>query len=299
MKILVTGGSGFIGGTLLQEFEKNKEHELYNFSPINPDFETKTTYINGYLPDDVGKLGDFPIVYHCAGSVGTSVLYDKMPESAKTNILGTISLLEKQKKYGIIIQPNLTGAWLNPYMVSKNCAETYGLLYRKHFGTKYYSMKMGDVFGPRQSLNQKKCVPSFIFQAMLNQPIIVYGDGSYKMRLMYVKDVARLFVDLGIRLQRDDYLLNYIVEPVTHIAPILEENCISVLDLATLIKKIANSDSKIVHKPMREGQPDNIKGYEMNTEQSKELYAMLGFHETNLSKALEETINYYRRVIAT
>ncbi len=292
MELLVTGGSGFVGGHIMEELEKFG-HEIINFSPDIPVFESSSKYIGGKLPDDINKLKQYPLIFHCAGQVGTSVLFNNMSETAKTNIMGNIALLEKHKDFGTIIQPNLTGTWLNPYMVSKNCGEKYGLMYAEHFKTKYYSMKMGDIFGPRQSSGQKKCVPTFIKQALMNDPITIYGDGSYMMRLMYVKDVAKILVDLGFRLFRDDYLIKYIVNNVTHIGSVQDSNNISVYDLAKLIVQMTNSNSQIKFFAQREGQPPDVKGYELNTEQSNTLYNMLGFHEMPLTRCLQETINYY------
>jgi nucleoside-diphosphate-sugar epimerase len=289
MKILVTGaGSGFIGGKTVQRLEKGG-HEITVYGHNPPDYETSARYIRGDIlsGEDLSKLDTYDVTVHLAGIVGSAKTFGSIKKTVETNIIGTLNILDRHLGGGVVIQANLIGDWLNPYMISKKAAERFGLMYGTEFPMKYISLRLTDVFGPRQSTAHGKAVPTFITKALRNESLPIYGSGNYEMRLFYVDDVADVIA--GVVEKCDD------MPTKVDVGSLQWDNRISVKSLAMKIIRLTESSSELEFLPMRRGQPKGAVGYAVDTDQSKWLFKELGVIETPHDPALKATIDWYRQ----
>jgi len=250
MKILITGGTGFIGRYLHAEL-KQKGHQVYSLS--NRDNNTKQ---NNFIQADITNrkkmldiIPQFDMVYHLAGLLGTSELIKKAYQSSRINILGTINVLDgalkNRTKVVYITKPNI---WLNTYSITKAAGESFVKMYYAEFGIPTISAKWFNVYGPHQSFHCQKAVPFFIRWALDNQNIEIWGDGNQTMDLIHAKDAVRATVLIAE---------NSTLEGKTIDIGSGKET--SVNQLAHMIKTAAGSKSKIVHLPMRPGETPNTK----------------------------------------
>lgn len=291
MRILVTGGSGFLGRNIVEQLEltyvNSDMDDLFIADIKKPGYETDASFIyhdianiNQQPSNMINELGPaYDIVFHLAGILGSETLFGHAEFAERVNVIGTIKILELQKDYGLIIQPGLLGDWLNPYMISKRTAERYGLMYRKEYGTNYISIRPTDLYGPGQSTAQKKITPTFICHALENEPIPIYGDGSQMVRMLFVRDAARFFVDC-----MDKNI------SVIDLASQQSANYLSVKEYALYIIGLCKSLSKLEYLPMRPGQPVNAKDVYKNINNEP-------FESTTLQDGLLETIEYYESII--
>jgi len=292
MNILVTGGSGFIGNRLVRELSKNTDNaiEILDIRPPRNRYGAK--YIRGCVSpakiSNMSRKTKYDIVYHCAAILGASTTFSQVINTEMVNVVGTLAVLEMMKDHGHVIRPGLLGQWHNPYMISTKAAEKYGEMYRKYCGTKFNCVRFTVVYGPGQinGLAQAKVVPTFINHALNNERITIYGDGSYKVRLLYVDDAVKILMQIP---DNYDYL------PCSFdITSVVEDNYMSVYDLAKLIIRLTGSSSPIEFCDMRKGQPISAIDAGSNTDQCSAIYEQLGFSETmslerGLSNIIEES----------
>lgn len=291
MRILVTGGSGFLGGNVVGFFrEQGKPYiDILDVVPPDYDYYDIARYINWDMADNVKHLSPYDVVFHCAGILGSETTFADVKAVEKVNVLGTLTVLDLQRDKGVIFQPGLLGNWLNPYMISKRTAERYGLMYRKWYGTEYVSVRFTDIYGPRQSTTQKKITPTFVINALRNEPLPIYGDGSYRVRLLYVEDVARILISMAMK--------KHIHEPLVDVGSLQPENDITVLDYAKRIIEMTSSASEIKFLPMRIGQPETAGYADGNFAQTGRLFDLLELSETPLELGLQRTISWYESTI--
>lgn len=307
MKILITGGAGFIGSHLCDYFI-NKGHSvicidnlitgnLRNIEHLfgNPRFlfikHDVTNYI--YVP------GKVDAVLHFA-SPASPVDYLKYPiPTLKVGALGTHKALglAKEKKaifmlastsevYGDpLISPQVETYWGNVncvgprgvYDEAKRFAEAMTMAYHRYHNVPVRIVRIFNTYGPRMRLNDGRVVPNFIDQAMKKKSLTVYGDGQQTRSFCYISDLVNGIYKL---------LLSNISEPVNLGNP--EE--MKIIDFAHLIKDIMKSKSKIVFKPLPQDDPQQRKP---DITKAKKL--LHWEPKVSLKTGLKLTIQYFKK----
>ncbi len=289
MKVLVTGGSGFIGSHVVQELER-RAYNVVIYDKIPPACITNAEYIRGDISNGImlPKVENFDAVFHCAGILGTSKLFDRMIDAVKINVLGSINIFnwatannDDGVNSPVVIQPNLLGKWLNPYMLTKNEAERWGKMFANEYEMSYISIKPTDVYGSRQSWYQGKASADFITKALRNEMIPIYGDGTAWVNYIYVKDVARLMVTAFEK------------RAIGKVLPLSNpQNDMGVEQFARMIIELTNSDSEIGYVPMRQGQPHICNKIEHDLEETWKYIDPASL--ISLREGLLKTIEWYK-----
>jgi UDP-glucose 4-epimerase len=219
MKILVTGGAGFIGSNVADDYV-NAGHEVAivdNLSTgkeenINPkvkfynidllDIETLEFAFRDFKPD---------IVNHHAAQIDVRKSLEDPASNADTNIIGSINLFELSINYGVkrIIFSSTGGALygepkdlpasedtliepLSPYGVAKYCVENYLNYFKRLYGIERVILRYANVYGPRQDpLGEAGVVAIFTGKILKGETPIIYGDGNQTRDYIYVSDVVR------------------------------------------------------------------------------------------------------------
>jgi UDP-glucose 4-epimerase len=234
MKILITGGAGFIGSHLAEAYlEKGDDvyiiddlstGSMENLYPAqnNPRYKDHVFItIDTILNHDVmlELIGICDVVFHLAAAVGVLTILEKPLESIRTNIQGTEKVLElcnKFKKkvliastsevYGkhnhaplvetdnIIYGPSSKFRW--SYAASKLMDEFTALAYYRTHGLKTVIARLFNTVGPRQTGAYGMVIPRLVDQALSGKPLTIYGNGHQTRTFTYVKDVVQAFTAL-------------------------------------------------------------------------------------------------------
>ena len=266
MKVIVTGGAGFLGSHLCEHLLKKGHHVI-----CIDNFATGDTrnieHINSekfrYLKHDVTKpiyFGDkIDYIFHLA-SPASPVTYLELPiQTLKVGALGTYNMLGLAKEQGArfllastsevygdpLVNPQPENYWgnVNPigprgvYDEAKRYAEAITMAYHNHHGVDTRIARIFNTYGPRMRACDGRVVPNFIDQALKNEDITVYGDGSQTRSFCYVSDL----IDGIYRLMMVDFN-----EPVNIGNPAE----ISILEFAKEVIRITDSSSNIVFKDL-------------------------------------------------
>ena len=193
MRVLITGGNGFIGGYVC-EVLRARDHE-----PVK--FDRKGGDILGDIRDPVAvfqAVGDCDAVMHLAGVLGTAETVQNPEPAVMTNIIGGLNVFKAISEYGVPAV-NIAGAnhWMwNPYSITKKAAERFALMANKEWGTQIALIRGLNVYGPGQKAQPvRKIMPNLILPALRDEPMVIYGDGNQIMDMIYVTDVAEILVD--------------------------------------------------------------------------------------------------------
>lgn len=272
MKILVTGGAGFIGSHLCKSLLENENEvicldNLYTGSKkniskllVNPLFK--------FIEHDICNPIDIKVdqIYNLA-CPASPLHYQKNPiYTIKTNFIGIFNILENAEKHNAkvlqastsevygdpLVSPQKETYWgnVNPigvrscYDEGKRIAET---LCSDHYAQKKMDIKIARIFntyGTNMQKNDGRVVSNFIIQALLNKDITVYGDGTQTRSFCYVSDLVEGLI--GLMSEKNNN-----VNPVNLGNP----NEYSITELAELIIKLTNSNSKIVYQKLPEDDP--------------------------------------------
>jgi UDP-glucuronate decarboxylase len=213
-------------------------------------------------PFDVDVDGIFNLA--CPAS---PVHYQQQPtKTTKTSILGAINSLELATKRGIPVlhasssevygdphvSPQVEGYWgnVNPigiracYDEGKRAAETLFTDYRREFSTDIRIARIFNTYGPRMALDDGRVIPQFVTQALVGEPLTVYGDGRQTRSFCYVDDLVSGLIALFF--QSDEH------RPVN----LGNRTPITVLQLAHEIIQMTKSSSDVVYLPLPEDDPE-------------------------------------------
>ncbi|MBL4680833.1 MAG: SDR family oxidoreductase [Pseudomonadales bacterium] len=218
MKILVTGGAGFIGSNLAMQL-LHDGHEvtlLDNLSSgyrANLDALPDARFIEGDIRDedilDVVTQG-VEVVFHSAASVGNKRSIDNPILDAEINVLGTVKVLEAARKAGVrkIVSASSAGIFgelktlpINedhpidpdtPYAATKLCSEKECLAYSRLYDIEAVCLRYFNVYGANQRFDAYgNVIPIFAFTMLKNQAITIFGDGEQTRDFVEVRDVVQ------------------------------------------------------------------------------------------------------------
>lgn len=251
MKILVTGGRGFIGSHLVENLISRNHEVVVLDSHRGGQPGLRVNYVSGDIMDErlIQRLvGQCDGVIHLAGLLGTAETIDNFRDSINVNVLGALNIYEGLKRHNIPAVQIAVGnyTWLNTYAISKYTTERMALMFNKEHGTRIAVVRGLNVYGPRQKhAPVRKVVPTFIVQALRGEALTVYGDGEQLLDMIHVKNMVEI---LARALDLDHGVYDTVFEAGTG-------TTMSVNALAEMIIELSGSASKIAHHPMRPGEP--------------------------------------------
>ncbi|MEL3972009.1 NAD-dependent epimerase/dehydratase family protein [Rossellomorea oryzaecorticis] len=216
MKILVTGGGGFIGSQLVETLiaAGHTPIILDNFSNGRVENlpEGVTCYRRDLLSDKVEKIfkkEEPDVVMHLAAQVSVAKSLENPAEDAAVNVLGTVKLLGYCTKYGVkkfifssssavygttdeVLTEETIASPISFYGTSKLVSESYIKLFGTSYGLPYTILRYANVYGPRQRPDGEGGVISIFIEQLINgETPVIYGDGTQTRDFVYVEDVAR------------------------------------------------------------------------------------------------------------
>jgi len=307
-QILITGGAGFLGSYLCEAFIDRGDDVICmdNFSTGSLDnvahLKAKKEFqiIEHNVEDPLDLSIDLIFNMACPAS---PIAYQKDPISTiQTAVIGAKNVLQLAVKnkarifqastsevYGdALVHPQTEEYWgnVNPigiracYDEGKRCAETLFFDYYRQHSVDIRVARIFNTYGPRMQVNDGRVVSNFIVQALLNDPITIYGTGEQTRSFCYVDDLVE-----GI-LQFTEQ--NQCIGPVNLGNPAE----ISVHELADTICKLTNSKSKIQLKPLPEDDPKR-----RNPDIGK-IKAMVNWQpKVSIEDGLKETISYFKSIL--
>lgn len=275
MKVLITGGAGFVGSHLAEELLKAR-NEVVIIDNLSTGSVENIKHLKGNkrFRCCIGSVTDenmmsklvrnCDVIYHLAAAVGVKYIIDNPLESIKTNVEGTGVVLGLANKFGkkktlitstsetygknmdrhrafretddSVLGPSTILRW--SYACTKKLDEFLALAYFKEKKLPVVIVRLFNTCGPRQTGRYGMVVPRFIKQALSGRPITVYSDGTQTRCFTYVKDVVKALADL----------MNC-EKAVGEIFNLGNPKAISINELAKKVKRLSDSKSKIEHIP--------------------------------------------------
>ncbi len=309
-RALITGGAGFLGSHLCELF-LSRGHEVVcmdNFITGSPDNIKHLFGRDGFtfIKQDVTTYihidGPLDYVLHFASPASPIDYLEKPIQTLKVGSLGTHKTLgvakDKKARYLIastsevygdpLIHPQREDYWgnVNPvgprgvYDEAKRFAEAMTMAYHRFHGIETRIVRIFNTYGERMRVNDGRVVPAFISQALRNEPLTVFGDGSQTRSFCYVSDLVEGIYRL---------LMSEDSDP-TNIGNPSE---MTVLQFAQEIKRLTGSNAPIEFLPLPEDDP------KIRRPDITKARALLGWEpKVPLEEGLTRTIEYFRTVVS-
>jgi dTDP-glucose 4,6-dehydratase len=307
MRVLVTGGAGFIGSHLCDRFLQ-EGHEVICLDNLITGSTDNIAHLAGhprfsFVKHDVTHYifveGKIDAILHFA-SPASPVDYLQFPiQTLKVGSLGTHKALglakEKKAKFLLastsevygnpLVHPQREDYWgnVNPigprgvYDEAKRFAEAMAMAYHRYHGVDTRIARIFNTYGPRMRLNDGRVVPNFIHQALRGEDLTIYGDGFQTRSFCYIEDLVEGIVRL---------LFSREIEPINLGNP----GEYSILDFAQVILQATGSPSRIVYRPLPTDDP-RVRKPDISRART-----VLGWNpKVELKEGIGKTIPYFQR----
>lgn len=270
MRIVITGGAGFIGSNLATELSKEKESEVIIVDDLSTGRVSNLEKINKNINLVRGSITDLQLlkgIFKDVDYVFHQAAIPSVPRSIKdpiasnnANVNGTLNVLVAAKDCNVkkVIYASSSSVYgdtpelpkredmvpnpLSPYAVTKLLGEYYCKVFNEVYGLKTISLRYFNVYGPRQDpySDYAAVIPRFINRVLENKPPVIYGDGEQTRDFTFVTDVVRA----NIQAMKSD---------ANGVYNIASGNRISINELANVIMKLMGRNLKPIHEAPREG----------------------------------------------
>lgn len=318
MRVLITGGAGFIGSHLAEAL-LNGGHEVDIIDNLstgsirnvghlksNPRFKyTIDTLTNEPLLAELIDRND--VIFHFAAAVGVKLIVEQPVHTIETNVHGTEVVLKhanKKKKKVVIASTSevygkstdvpfredadlVMGATMKhrwAYACSKAIDEFLALAYYKERGLPVIIVRFFNTVGPRQTGQYGMVLPSFVRQALAGEPITVFGDGTQSRSFTYVGDVV-------------ECLLKLIQEPkaIGQVFNIGNKEEVTILKLAEIVKSLTGSSSRIEFIPYDQAYEEGFEDMPRRVPDLAKVHQLIGYEpKVQLNEIITKVIEYFR-----
>lgn len=319
MKVLITGGAGFIGSHLadshlhqddeviiLDDFSTGSRENIAHFADNKAVKVIEGTVLDAETVDPL--MSECDICYHLAAAVGVYTIVEKPLNSLMTNIKGTEVVLEKADKYKkkILVastsevygksnkfpfkedDDTIMGAtdksrW--SYAYAKAMDEFMALAYYKEHDLPVIVVRFFNTVGPRQTGRYGMVIPNFVRQALKNEDITIFGDGHQSRCFTYVGDSVKGIMGLMENKEAEGQIFN-----------VGNNKEISIEDLAKKIIEKTNSKSKLKYIPYEEAYPLGFEDMERRIPDLSKIKSLIAFQpNVELSEILEMVIEHKKQ----
>ncbi|PLV56641.1 SDR family oxidoreductase [Thermotoga sp. SG1] len=308
MNVLVTGGAGFIGSHVVDRLIE-KGYGVIVIDNLSSgkvqNLNRNALFYEQSIEDEemmerIFSLHKPEYVFHLAAQASVSISVKEPTRDAKTNILGSLVLLEKSVKYGVkkFIFSSTGGAIygenvkvfptpeteiphpISPYGIAKYSVEMYLDFFAREYGLKYTVLRYANVYGPRQDPHGEAGVVAIFTERMLKgEEVHIFGDGEYVRDYIYVDDVVE--ANLLAMEKGDNDVFNIGTGRGT-----------TVNELFNMLKEITGYNREPVYKPPRKG---DVRKSILDWTKAKE---KLGWEpKVSLEEGLKFTVEYFRKAI--
>lgn len=316
MRVLITGGAGFIGSHLADAYLQ-RECDVYVIDDLSTGKIENIQHLKGnkrfhYTIESVHNqpvtaelVDQCDVIFHLAAAVGVKLIVESPVRTIETNVRGTevvLSLANKKKKkvliastsevYGLstdvpfredgnlVMGATTKGRW--SYACSKAIDEFLALAYWREKKLPTIIVRLFNTVGPRQTGQYGMVIPTFVKQALAGRPITVYGDGKQSRCFGYVGDIVGALIGL---MEKD--------EAVGQVFNIGSNQEITILDLARRVKELTQSSSEIVFVPYDEAYEEGFEDMPRRVPDISKVGDLVGFRpQMNLDGILKSVIDY-------
>ena len=316
MRILITGGAGFIGSHLSDAYLERGDDvyiiddlstgSIRNISHLknNPRFHYTIDSVHNQ-PVAAELVDQCDVIFHLAAAVGVKLIVESPVRTIETNVRGTeviLALANKKKKpvlvastsevYGLsmdvpfredgnlVMGATTKGRW--SYACSKAIDEFLALAYWREKKLPTRVVRLFNTVGPRQTGQYGMVIPTFVKQALAGRPITVYGDGTQTRCFGYVGDVVTALIKL---MDHEG--------AVGEVFNIGSNEEVSIIELANRIKELTKSESEIVMIPYDEAYEEGFEDMPRRVPDISKVGALVGFKPLmKLDGILKTVIDY-------
>jgi UDP-glucose 4-epimerase len=319
VRALITGGAGFVGSHL-SEALLDQGHQVQILDNLSTGSIDNIAHLKGragfdYFIDTVNNepllaelIDRSDVVFHLAAAVGVKLIVEQPVYTIETNVHGTEVVLKhanKKKKlvviastsevYGkseaipfredadLVLGPTPKHRWA--YACSKALDEFLALAYWKERKLPVIIVRFFNTVGPRQTGQYGMVIPNFVRQALANEPITVFGDGTQRRAFTHVTDVVGALLKLVVQPKA--------IGEVINIGNVQE---ITILKLAERVRELSGSNSPIKFIPYDEAYESGFEDMPRRVPDLTKVEGLIGYHPVNtLDDILEQVIDYFRK----